>query len=85
MYLQRTRYLRFMSDIVCIYYDRTTKNVAKITVKKVRMMKTRTENYTKEHHKHKGEDTKIDTNTETKVTKIEVEGYQIVGENRKDP
>lgn len=55
---------------MCIYYDRTAKNVAKITVKKVIMMKTRTENRTKEHHKHKGEEEKVDTNTETKVTKI---------------
>jgi len=86
MYLARSRYLRYMSGIVCIYYERKERNIARIIVKKVILKKTRTEKHTKERHHHtKNEDLKVGENVETKVTQQEVEGYQIIAENRQNP
>lgn len=84
MFFSRIKYLRFMTDKVCRFHLRSGNNVAQVTVLKVLLRKTRTERHITEHHKNKGDETKVDTKVESKEIVTEVEAYQIIAENKAD-
>ena len=50
-----------MKDIVCIYFQRSEYNVARIEVHKALLRKTHTQKHIKEKKKHDKVDTKVDT------------------------
>jgi hypothetical protein len=85
MYFARKRYLMFMQDKVCVYFDRVNNNVARITVYLVMVKKTKTERHVTERHEHKGLNSEVvDKNVDTKVSSVEVQAYKIIVENKRD-
>lgn len=52
--------------------------MAKVTVYLVMVKKTKTEHHVTERLEHKGSNTEVDKNVDTKVTSVEVQAYKIV-------
>ncbi len=69
---------------MCVYYDRVNNNVAKVTVYLVMVKKTKTERHVTERLEHKGSNTEVDKNVDTKVTSVEVQAYKIIVQNKRD-